>query len=197
MTTLLLHALGAFFCLVLLNRLFNSEIPLEHILLLSLAAVVPDVIDKTLTGTRYPFHSLLISGLLLLSINLFVRYYMSSQLVISSKFPNISNYMLFASLAFLTHPILDLEGFVPLFFPLDLRGYQLDFSITIIQSIPPKITNFSFGFLIEPFPYDLTYDHEGSLISTLDVLLGFLLGITAVFKGLQRMRDHIAKRDKE
>ena len=197
MTTLLLHVLGAFLCLVFLNRLFRSEIPLEYILLLSLAAILPDLIDKTLTGTRYPFHSLLISGLFLLLLNLLARFYMSTQPILSSKYPNFLNYILLASIAFLTHPILDLEGLVPLFYPLDVRGYQLNFDIEIIQSIPPSISDFTLGFLIEPFDYDRTYDHEAALISTLDVLLGFLLGLTVVFKGLQRIKNHIVKSDED
>lgn len=188
MTTLLLHVLGAFLCLVFLNRLHDSEIPLEHILLLSLAATLPDVIDKTLTGTRYPFHSLLVSGLFLLFLNLFTRYYMNSKPEFKSKYPNLVNYLLLASIAFLTHPILDLEGFVPLLYPLDERGYQLNFDIVIIQSLPPQISDFSLGFLIESFDYNVTYDREGPLISTFDVLIGFLIGLPIVVKGLQKLK---------
>ncbi len=188
MTTLLLHVMGAFLCLFFLNRLHDSEIPLEHILLLSLAATLPDVIDKTLTGTRYPFHSLLVSGLFLLFLNLFTRYYMNSKPDFQLKYPNFVNYLLLASIAFLTHSILDLEGFVPLLYPLDQRGYQLNFDIVIIQSLPPQISDFSIGFLIESFDYDVTYDREGPLISTFDVLLGFLIGFPIVVKGLQKLK---------
>ncbi|MFX1283788.1 MAG: metal-dependent hydrolase [Promethearchaeota archaeon] len=191
MTTLLLHVVGAFTCLVILNRLFNSDIPLEHLMLLSLAATLPDIIDKTLTGTRYPFHSLLVSGMFLLLLNLIVRFYMNSHPDFSSKYPMISRYLLLGSIAFLTHPILDLEGIVPLFYPIDLRGYQLNFQIIIIQTIPPRISDLSCGFLIYPFNYDLTYDHEGTLLNTLDILLIFLLGLTIVFKFLHRIKKHM------
>jgi hypothetical protein len=189
MTTLLLHTMGAFLCLVFLNRLlFDLKIPLEHIFFLSLAAILPDVIDKTLTGTRYPFHSLLVAGLFLIILNLIVRNYSSSHTDFQTKYPNFLNYLLLASIAFLTHPILDLEGFVPLFYPLDLRGYQLNFDIVIIQSIPPQISDFSLGFIIESFDYTRTYENEGALISTFDVLLAFLIGVPIIVKGLQKIR---------
>lgn len=197
MTTLFLHIMGAFLCLAFLTRLNDFEMPIDHIFLLSLAAILPDVIDKALTGTRYPFHSLLISGLFLILLNLSVRYYSSSHTDFNTKYPNLSKYLLLASVAFLTHPILDLEGLVPLFYPLDLRGYQLNFNIEILQSIPPRISDFELGFLIESFDYELTHDYEGALISTLDVLLGFLLGLTVVFKGLQKMRIHLIRNDQE
>lgn len=190
MTTLLLHVLGAFTCLVILNRLFNSDIPLEHLLLLSLAATLPDIIDKTLTGTRFPFHSLIVSGVLLLLLNLFVKYYINSRPTLSSKSPMILNYLLLASFAFMTHPILDLEGLVPLFYPIDLRGYQLDFQISIIQSIPPQISDLSLGLNVEPFDYSPTYDHEGDLVILIDVLLAFLLSLTVIFKGLIKIKNH-------
>jgi len=197
MTTLFLHVLGAFTCLVILNRLFNSDIPLEHLLLLSLTATLPDIIDKTLTGTRFPFHSLLVSGMLLLLLNLIVKYYINSRPTLSSKSPKILNYLLLASFAFMTHPILDLEGLVPLFYPIDLRGYQLDFQISIIQSIPPRISNFSLGVIVKPFDYSLTYDHEGDLFVLFDVLLAFLLSLTIIFKGLFKIINQIFTPKKE
>ncbi|UCG04487.1 MAG: hypothetical protein JSW11_10990 [Candidatus Heimdallarchaeota archaeon] len=172
--------------LLVLNRFQDFKLPLEYIILLSLTAVLPDLIDKALTGTRFPFHSLLVSGLFLLFLNLVAWYYINSNPDIKSRYPNILSYLLFASIAFLTHPILDLEGQVPLFYPLDTRGYQLNFDIVIVQSIPPQISNFSLGFLIEKFDYDLTYDQEGALISTIDVLLAFLIGLPFVVKGLQK-----------
>ena len=191
MTTLLLHIMGAFLCLAFLNRFNDFEMPVDHIFFLSLAAILPDVIDKTLTGTRYPFHSLLVSGLFLIFLNLIVRYYSSSYTELNTKYPNLSSYLLLASIAFLTHPILDLEGLVPLFYPLDLRGYQLNFDIVIIQSIPPQISDFSLGFIIESFDYDITYEGEGALISTFDALLAFLIGVPIIFKGLQKIKDII------
>lgn len=191
MPTLLLHVIAAFAVLVISDRLFNLEIPLEHLVILSLTAALPDVIDKTLTGTRYPFHSLLVSGVLLLLLNSGARYYINSQPALSSKYPMILKYLLLASISFLTHPILDLEGLVPLFYPLDLRGYQLDFQISIIQSIPPRISDLSLGFVIEPFDYDITYDHEGSLIATFDALLAIILLSTVIVKSLQRIKNRI------
>ncbi|MFW9905894.1 MAG: metal-dependent hydrolase [Candidatus Thorarchaeota archaeon] len=187
MTTLFLHIIGAFVCLAFLNRLYDFEMPVDQIFLLSLAAILPDVIDKTLTGTRYPFHSLLVSGFFLIALNLIVRYYSSSHTDFRTKYPKLSNYFLLASIAFLTHPILDLEGFVPLFYPLDLRGYQLDFNIVLIQSVPPKISDFSLGFIIESFDYAITYENEGTLISTFDALLVFLMGVPIILKGLQKI----------
>jgi len=73
MTTLFLHILGAFLPLLVLNRLFDLKIPLEHLAILSLAGIFPDTLDKTLTGTRYPFHSLLVSGLVLVLLNIIVN----------------------------------------------------------------------------------------------------------------------------
>jgi hypothetical protein len=195
MTTLLLHVIGAFLCLTFINRFSDFEIPVDHILLLSFAAILTDVIDKTLTGTRYPFHSLLVSGLFLLFLNLVMRYYFNSRPSLKIKYPKLVKYLLLASIAFLTHPILDLEGLVPLFYPLDLRGYQLTFDIVIIQSIPPQISDFSLGFLIESFNYDVTYDREGALISTFDVLLTFLIGVPIIFKGLQKI--YVSRRNME
>ena len=188
MTTLLLHIMGALLCLAFINRLNDFEMPLDHIFLLSLAAILPDVIDKTLTGTRYPFHSLLVSGLLLTFLNLVVRYYSSSHPDFKIKYPKLSNYLLLGSIAFLTHPILDLEGLVPLFYPLDIRGYQLNFKIVIIQSIPPQISDLSLGFIIESFDYDITYEGEGALISTFDALLAFLIGVPIILKALQKIK---------
>ncbi|MFX1508302.1 MAG: hypothetical protein ACFFDC_19650, partial [Promethearchaeota archaeon] len=84
-----------------LNRLNDLEIPVDQIFLLSLAAILPDVIDKTLTGTRYPFHSLLVSGLFLTILNLIIRYYSSSHTDFETKYPKLSSYLLLASIAFL------------------------------------------------------------------------------------------------
>ena len=86
---------------------------------------------------------------------------------------------------------------MPIFYPLDLRGYQLDFQISIIQSIPPRISDFSFGFIIQPFDFDVSYDHEGSLIATLDVLLTIIILSIVVVKSLQGIKNQITVIDKE
>lgn len=189
MTTLLMHCIGAFISLILLNRIINMEVAVEHLMLLSLAALLPDIFDKTLTGTRYPFHSLLISVSILLLLNLAIRYYINTKPFFSSKYPKFTTYLLLASISFLTHPIMDLEGLVPLLYPLDLYGYRFDFQISIIQSVPPKITDFTFGFIREPFNYDITYDHESMLITTQDFLLTFLILFTVVVKVLIQVRS--------
>ncbi|UCE12367.1 MAG: hypothetical protein JSV04_09205 [Candidatus Heimdallarchaeota archaeon] len=188
MTTLLMHCIGAFICLILLNRIVNIEIPVEHLMLLSMAALLPDIFDKTLTGTRYPFHSLLISIILLLLFNLAIRYYITNMPSFSSKYPNFTTYLLLGSISFITHPIMDLEGLVPLFYPLNLGAYRFDFQISIIQSVPPQITDFAFEFIREPFDYDVFYDHEGALIATQDILLTFLILSMIVVKGLVQIK---------
>ncbi|MHA2246769.1 MAG: hypothetical protein ACXADY_17630 [Candidatus Hodarchaeales archaeon] len=197
MTTPLLHVIAAFVVLVILDRLLNCKIPLEHLILLSLGAILPDLLDKTLTGSRYPFHSLIISGVILILLNIAVRYYINSRFSFSSKYPMITNYLFLVSIAFVSHLIMDLEGLVPLFYPLDMRGYQLDFSIIIKQALPPIITDFSFGFVREPFNYDITYDHEAALITTLDVLFAILLLLTIILKSMQRVKNRITVINKE
>ncbi|MFX0185900.1 MAG: hypothetical protein ACFE95_22680 [Candidatus Hodarchaeota archaeon] len=171
MTTLLLHVLGAFVGLILLNRLFKFDISLEILILLSLTAILPDLIDKTLTGTRYPFHSFVVTGSVLLSLNIILMYYLNTHPENTLNNTKITNYLCLASLAILSHIILDLEGFVPIFYPLDLNGYKLEFYISTIQSFPPIISDFGIGFVVEPFDYELTYESEASLLTTLDVLL--------------------------
>jgi hypothetical protein len=79
---------------------------------------------------------------------------------------------------------MDLEGFVPLFYPLDMRSYSLDINISIQQAIPPKITNFVFEFVSRPYDYSMTYDHEGDLINTLDVLFIIILTSVVIIKAL-------------
>lgn len=197
MTTPLLHVIAAFVVLVILDRLLNCKIPLEHLILLSLGAILPDLFDKTLTGSRYPFHSLIVSGVILILLNIAVRYYINSRPSFSSKYSMITKYLFLASIAFVSHPIMDLEGLVPLFYPLDMRGYQLDFSITIKQALPPIITNFTFGFINEPFDYAMTYDHEGALITTLDVLFAILLLMATIFKSLQSVKNRMTVINKE
>ena len=194
MTTLFLHVIGAFGSLVILDRFFKFSIPIEHLMLLSLTTIIPDLLDKALTGSRFPFHSLLISGLVLLLLNVFARYYVNKRPIIVSKHPLFTKYLFLASIAVIVHPILDLEGLVPLFYPIDLRGYRVDFYISIIQKIPPVITDFNFGFIIEPFDYNMTYDHEGEIITTLDVLFGVILSIGVIIKSLDVISKHLVVR---
>jgi hypothetical protein len=195
MTSLLLHVIGAFVSLVILDRLLKFSIPLEHLMLLSLATILPDLLDKSLTGSRYPFHSLLILGLILLSLNVIARYSVNIRPNFASKHPLFVRYLFLASIAIIIHPILDLEGFLPLFYPLDPRGYRLDFHISIIQKIPPVITDFNFGFIVEPFDYNITYDHESDLITTLDVLFGVIVSFTIIIKSLEKFSKHLEKRN--
>lgn len=193
MTSLLLHIIGALVGFILLNRLFKFEIPLEILILLSLAAILPDIIDKTLTGTRYPFHSLLISGSLLLTINLSLKYFFHTHPENTLNNTEIANYLFLASLAFLSHMILDLEGFVPLFYPLDLNGYMLEFDINIIQSIPPIISDIRIGFIKEPFNFKLTYDLEASVLTTLDVLLVVIIMFPFIIKSIGILQQRFSK----
>lgn len=198
MTTLLLHLIAAFVVLVILDRLlFDSKIPLEHLLLLSLAALLPDIFDKALTGSRYPFHSLLVSSTILILINISVMYYKTSGQSILSKYSMLNEYLFLVSIAFVSHPIMDLEGLVPLFYPIDTRGYQLDFQILIKQAFPPIFTDFTLGFVIEPFDYAMTYDHEGALFTTIDVLFTLLLLLVLIFKSLQNVKNRLSMIDKE
>jgi len=134
MTTPLLHITGAFICLVFFDRFSKRTTPPEKLFVISLAAILPDILDKTLTGTRYPFHSILVSGFILLVLSLFV-FFASSRGTLS--FTKAQEYTILASIAFLSHIFLDLEGLVPLFFPLDLRGYRVEFRLEIIQSFLP------------------------------------------------------------
>ena len=68
MTSPVIHILGAFFALILVARLFAKNIPIEHLAVLSVSTLLPDVFDKSLTGGRYPFHSLLVSGIFLITV---------------------------------------------------------------------------------------------------------------------------------
>lgn len=184
MTTLLLHILGAFVGLILLNRLFKLEISLEVLILLSLTAILPDLIDKTLTGTRYPFHSFVVTGGVLLGLNIILKYYLNTHPKNALNNTKITSYLFLASLAILSHIILDLEGFVPLFYPIDLNGYKLEFNINIIQSFPPSISEFGFGFIVEPFDYELTYESEASFLTTLDVLFIVIITFPLMIKSV-------------
>ncbi|MFX0015313.1 MAG: hypothetical protein ACFFB2_09435 [Promethearchaeota archaeon] len=187
MTTPLLHIIAAFVVLVIVNNFFGFKIPLEHLIILSFSALLPDILDKALTGSRFPFHSLLISVVILIIINVSIKYNLNLHTSLAAKYPMISSYLLLISLSFVSHPIMDLEGFVPLFYPIDLNGYKFDFQIVIKQSLLPTITDFHFGIMREPFDFTLTYDHEGSLLTTMDVLFVLLLSLSLIFKGFQKI----------
>jgi hypothetical protein len=180
MSTPVIHILGAFLAVLFATRIIKKEIEIEYFLLISFSAILPDLIDKFLTGSRYPFHSLLVSGIVLLFVNIAVNYYLYNNPSLVEKFPSFNIYLILISIAILTHPIMDLESSVPLFYPLDMRGYSLDLKISIQQSLPPIFTNFRFGVILEPFDYTMSYDREGNLLATLDVL--FIL--IAMFLGL-------------
>jgi len=179
MTTPVIHVLSAFLAIIFIARILKHEIPIEHLFLLSLAAILPDLIDKFLTGGRYPLHSLLVSGMLLLIINISLRYYTHTHPFLVEKFPLINSYILLMSVAILIHPLMDLEGLVPLFYPLDMMGYKLEFQFSILQALPPIITNFRFEIITEQYNFS-AYSHEGDLFSTLD----FLFIIMFVISGL-------------
>jgi len=169
MTTPVIHVFSAFLAIIFIARILNHEIQIEHLFLLSLAAILPDLIDKFLTGGRFPLHSLLVSGMLLLIINISLRYYTRTHPFLVEKFPLINSYILLMSVAILTHPLMDLEGLVPLFYPLDMVGYKLEFIFSIRQAFPPIITNFNFELITEPYNFSAN-GHEGDLFLTLDFL---------------------------
>jgi hypothetical protein len=158
-----------------------------HLALISMATILPDLMDKTLTGSRYPFHSLIVLGIVLLSLNIVVRLYFSSNKSYASKYSFIPQYLSLVTFVILIHPIFDLEGLVPLFYPIDLRGYQLDFQITILQSIPPIISHFNIGFVIKSYNY-FPYGNEGDLINTFDVLFVATIFFVLVIKGLENVK---------
>ena len=195
MTSPVIHFLGAFLALIIVARLFAKNIPIEHLALLSVSTLLPDLIDKSLTGGRYPFHSLLVSGILLITLNIIIRQIWYKKPNLPSNLELVPLYCLFASIAFLIHPILDLEGFVPLFYPLDMRGYSLNINISIQQAIPPKITNFVFSLISQPYNYSMTYDHEGDLINTLDVLFITIFISVVIIKALFLIKEKIITPD--
>jgi hypothetical protein len=184
MTSPVIHILGAFFALIIVARLFAKNIPIEHLAMLSFSTLLPDIIDKSLTGGRFPFHSLLVSGIILIALNFLIRQFWHKNPKLPPNLKLVPPYFLLASIAFLIHPIMDLEGFVPLFYPLDMRGYSFDINIGIQQALPPKITNFVFEFVSSPYDYSMTYDHEGDLINTLDVLFIIIFISVVIIKGL-------------
>ncbi|MFW9778555.1 MAG: hypothetical protein ACFFE8_06840 [Candidatus Heimdallarchaeota archaeon] len=188
MTSLFLHFLSAIIVLSLISALYSLEIPLSDRTLLASCTILPDAIDKTLTGTRYPFHSLLISSVVLILLNSVVLYLIRSnpKLPVEMK-AKITLYMLMGSIAFLIHPIMDLESGVPLLYPLDLRGFALAFNMEIIQRFPPQLSKFQLEFITSPFNFSQTYDRQASALSTLDALFIFLILtviLSKVFVGL-------------
>lgn len=195
MTSPVIHILGAFFALIIVARLFAKNIPIEHLAVLSVSTLLPDVIDKSLTGGRYPFHSLLVSGIILITLNIIIRQIWHKNPDLAQNLELVPLYFLLASIAFFIHPIMDLEGYVPLFYPLDMRGYSLKINISIQQAIPPKITNFVFDFITQPFDYSMTYDHEGDLINTLDVLFIIIFTSVVIIKALFLIIGRITRPD--
>ncbi len=195
MTSPVIHIFGAFIALIIVARLFSKNIPIEHLAVLSVSTLLPDVIDKSLTGGRYPFHSLLVSGIFLFALNIIIRQIWYKNPKLSSNLELVPSYFLFASIAFIIHPIMDLEGFLPLFYPLDMRGYSLNVNISVQQVIPPKITHFVFNLISSPFDYSMTYDHEGDLINTLDVLFIIILTSIIIIKALFLIIERIFKLD--
>lgn len=183
MTTPVIHVLGAFLVIIFIARILKHEIAIEHLFLLSLGALLPDIIDKLITGGRYPLHSLLVSGILLLIVNTSLRYYTQTHPFLVEKFPLINSYILLMSVAILTHPLMDLEGIVPLFYPLDMMGYKLEFKFSIRQVLPPIITNFRFELITETYDFS-DYGHEGDLFSTLDVLFIIMFVVSGLITSL-------------
>ncbi|MFW9853498.1 MAG: hypothetical protein ACFFFG_00460 [Candidatus Thorarchaeota archaeon] len=184
MTSLFLHFLSAIIVLSLITSLYNLEIPLIDRILLACCTMLPDAIDKTLTGTRYPFHSLLLSSVFLLLLNSLMLYLIRSnpKLSIDVK-ERITCYMLMGSIAFLIHPIMDLESGVPLLYPLDLRGFEVAFNMEIIQRFPPQLSHFQLELITSPFNFAQTYDRQASALSTLDALFIFLILIVLLSRG--------------
>ncbi len=131
MTTPIIHILGALIAVLLAARSLKKDIQIEFLLLLSFSAILPDIVDKFVTGSRFPFHSLLISGLILFLSNIAVYYYIFNNPSLVEKVPLLNTYMILISIAILTHPIMDLETSVPLFYPLDMRGYKVDLLVSV------------------------------------------------------------------
>jgi hypothetical protein len=139
----------------------------------------------------------LVSGIILIALNFLIRQFWYKNPDLPPKLKLIPSYFLLASIAFVIHPIMDLEGFVPLFYPLDMRGYSLDINISIQQAIPPKITNFVFSLISLPYDYSMTYDHEGDLINTLDVLFIIILTSVVIMKALFLIVERIFTSDED
>ena len=157
-----MHVISAFLVLVVVQ--WKRQNPVSPYMVgCSLWALLPDVFDKLITGNRYPLHSFVVMIPLLLILNLLIRHFTAAN-------HQLRDVVLLGSIAMLTHPIMDLEGPIPLFFPLLLDGYQLDFELVIIQSFPPVISTFTFQIIREPFDFIGTAYHEGVLVSNLDIL---------------------------
>ncbi|MFX0086086.1 MAG: metal-dependent hydrolase [Candidatus Hodarchaeota archaeon] len=196
MSTPIIHILGAFIAVLFAARLLKKEMQIEYLLLLSFSAILPDLIDKSLTGSRFPFHSLLISGLILFLSNITVYYYMLKNPSLAKRVPLLNTFMILISIAIMTHPIMDLETSVPLFYPIDIRGYRLYFQVSVQQSLPPIFTNFKFGLVLEPFDYTMSYDREGNLLATLDVLfilIVVVLGLVTLIAKIIQYFYHFEK----
>lgn len=169
MTTPIMHLGVAVFTTILVRRLLMIPMSDRSLILASFGAFIPDIVDKLITGSRYPLHSLVLMIPLIIGINLFIQ----------KKYPDQNRYryfVLLTSISMLTHPFMDLEQPIPLFYPLILEGFSLNFSLIIQQGFPPVITEFVFQLIPSPFNYDLYTPHEGMLFSGLD-----LLGLTILF----------------
>lgn len=187
MTTPIYHLLTAFALLVVIKHLKKLEITFGTLILLSFASLLPDVFDKIITGTRYPFHSLIISIIMLSIFYLLGRYFIEKFFYNHLSVQYFSLLMILFSVAYLSHPIMDLEGAIPLFYPIDSFGYHIEFQLNIKQSITPIISNFTFMIIREPYDYSITYDREGSLVSTLDLLFISLLGFSLLIVGVEKI----------
>lgn len=196
MTTPVIHVLGAFLVIIFIARILKHEIAIEHLFLLSLGALLPDLIDKLITGGRYPLHSILVSGILLLIVNTSLRYYTKTHPILVEKYPLINSYILLMSVAILTHPLMDLEGLVPLLYPLDMMGYKLEFIFSIRQALPPIITNFRFELITEPYNFSAS-GHEGDLFSTLDILFIIMFVISGLITTLSLFLRYFFNSSKE
>ena len=187
MTTPINHFLTAFVLLVVFKQLRNLDISFERLILISFASLLPDVFDKIITGSRYPFHSILVSLTFLILFYFLGRHLIQKFEIRRISLEHFTLLFVLISVAYLSHPIMDLEGTTPILYPLDPMGYRIEFQMNIMQSMIPIISEFTFLILREPYDYTITYTKEGTLISTLDLLLVGLLSIILLGIGIERV----------
>ena len=169
-----MHLITAFIVVFAIRWLSGYSVPDRILVYSSFWTLIPDIVDKLWTGTRFPLHSYVILVPIVITVNILAYRY-------SSHSSTTYSMILFGSISLLLHPLMDLEGLIPLFFPIILDGYQLDFVLTIVQGFPPQISEFSFDLITGPFDYTGTYNHEGTLLSTNDFFLLILISGVIVY----------------
>ena len=145
------------------------------------AAILPDLLDKYVTGQRYVCHSLVFSIMFFLIIGgLYYFKTKNKQHVI---------YILLFGIAFASHGLLDLtSGGVYLLWPLDFTGvYVLDVEWIMIQTIhiPPLFDTFHIALVRSEAVFAPRYGVLGIFVTPFDFIVSFLLVTTLFFAGVK------------